>query len=115
MPNIPVETIAETENYTIWAAEEPDGERTYHVELGPVTAHFFTEEWQEFLGLIRGFIAGVVESVEDEDDEDDDDDGDDDGDDDDGDDGATEVELDWGTLYFTPEEWGEFMRLIEQV
>jgi hypothetical protein len=108
MPNIPVETIAETENYTIWAAEEPDGERTYHVELGPVTAHFFTEEWQEFLGLIRGFIAGVVESVE-EDDEDDVDDEDHE------DDGATEVELDWGTLYFTPEEWGEFMRLIEQV
>lgn len=47
------ETIAETENFVIWKAEEPDGETTYHVELNNVTIHFFQEEWDEFLELAR--------------------------------------------------------------
>ena len=47
------ETVAETENYLVWKAEEPDGETTYHVELNNVTVHFFTEEWDEFLELAR--------------------------------------------------------------
>ncbi|MBK9211048.1 MAG: hypothetical protein IPL71_23305 [Anaerolineales bacterium] len=33
-------TIAESENYIAWKAEEPDGEVTYHVELNNVTVHF---------------------------------------------------------------------------
>ncbi len=47
------ETIAETENFIAWKAEEPDGEVTYHVELNNVTVHFFEEEWKEFLELSR--------------------------------------------------------------
>lgn len=47
------ETIAETSNYLAWKAIEPDGEVTYHLELGNVTLHFFEEEWQEFLTLVR--------------------------------------------------------------
>jgi hypothetical protein len=46
-------TLAETENYLVWKAEEPDGETTFHVELGNVTVHFFKEEWDEFLELVR--------------------------------------------------------------
>ncbi|HEY9151479.1 MAG TPA: hypothetical protein VIN60_01235 [Anaerolineales bacterium] len=45
------QTLAETENYLVWKAEEPDGEITYHVELNNVTVHFFQEEWEEFLEL----------------------------------------------------------------
>ncbi len=45
--------IAETDNYIAWRAEEPDGEVTYHLELNNVTVHFFQEEWDEFLELIR--------------------------------------------------------------
>jgi hypothetical protein len=45
-------TIAETDNYLAWKAEEPDGETSYHLELNSVTLHFFKEEWQEFLDLI---------------------------------------------------------------
>ena len=44
--------LAETENFGLWQAEEPDGETTYHLELGTVTVHFFREEWKEFLGLM---------------------------------------------------------------
>lgn len=48
------ETIAETSNFIVWKADEPDGETTYHVELGTVTVHFFQEEWEEFSELIKG-------------------------------------------------------------
>ncbi len=47
------ETIAETDNFMAWKAEEPDGETTYHIELNNVTVHFFQEEWEEFLELAR--------------------------------------------------------------
>ncbi len=46
------ETVAETENFLAWKAEEPDGETTFHLELNNVTLHFFKEEWQEFLDLV---------------------------------------------------------------
>ncbi len=56
MANSPQEpetkTLAETDNYLIWNAEEPDGETTYHVELNNITLHFFKEEWDEFLTLV---------------------------------------------------------------
>jgi len=51
------ETIAETENYMAWRAEEPDGEVTYHLELNNVTLHFFQEEWKELLDLARALIT----------------------------------------------------------
>ncbi len=50
--DLPTETIAETENYIAWVSEEPDGEVVYHLELGPMTIHFFREEWDELLKLI---------------------------------------------------------------
>jgi len=47
-----IEILAESENFSLWRAEEPDGETTYHLELGTVTVHFFREEWEEFIHLI---------------------------------------------------------------
>jgi hypothetical protein len=52
-PEPSTETIAETDNYMAWKAEEPDGETTYHLELNNVTLHFFREEWEEFINLVR--------------------------------------------------------------
>jgi hypothetical protein len=95
-PDIPIETIAETANYTVWTAEEPDDEQTYHLELGPVTVHFFGEEWKEFVELIREAAEEAPDAEEGEEED-------------------IEVELDWGTLYFSREEWEEFVQLIEQV
>jgi hypothetical protein len=51
------DVIAETDNYIAWRAEEPDGEVTYHLELNNVTLHFFREEWEELLDLMRA-VAG---------------------------------------------------------
>jgi hypothetical protein len=52
-PEPQTDTLAETDNYQAWKAVEPDGETTYHLELNNVTLHFFQEEWDEFLELIR--------------------------------------------------------------
>jgi hypothetical protein len=49
--NIETNVLGETDNYIVWEALEPDGEKTYHLELGRVTLHFFAEEWEEFLEL----------------------------------------------------------------
>jgi hypothetical protein len=48
--------IAETDNYMAWTALEPDGETTYHLEFSNVTLHFFKEEWDEFLKLVKELI-----------------------------------------------------------
>jgi hypothetical protein len=49
---INTKTLAETNSYMIWQAEEPDGETTYHMELNNVTLHFFQEEWDELISLL---------------------------------------------------------------
>ncbi|MGD8634633.1 MAG: hypothetical protein PVF85_13750 [Anaerolineales bacterium] len=51
--DVNTETLAETSNFILWKADEPDGETTYHLELGTVTVHFFHEEWEEFIELIK--------------------------------------------------------------
>ena len=47
------ELIAETDNYLVWRADEPDGEVSYHLQLNNVTIHFFKEEWDEFIDLAQ--------------------------------------------------------------
>lgn len=53
LPEPKTQVIAETDNFVAWTADEPDSERTYHLELHSVTLHFFQEEWDEFMGLMR--------------------------------------------------------------
>ncbi len=50
------EVIAETDDYLAWRVEEPDGETTYHLELNNVTLHFFREEWEQFLELVKALV-----------------------------------------------------------
>ncbi len=56
-----VRTLSETKNFEIWVAEEPDGETTFHLELGLVTLHLFKEEWEEFVELIETGKASTAE------------------------------------------------------
>jgi hypothetical protein len=53
-PNTQV--IAETDEYLAWRVEEPDGEVTYHLQLNSVTLHFFREEWDEFMKLVKALV-----------------------------------------------------------
>jgi hypothetical protein len=55
-----IEVLAESEDYSVWRAEEPDGEMTYHLELGSVTLHFFVEEWEEFLVLMEEVVENAA-------------------------------------------------------
>ena len=55
-PEPKTQTLAETDNYLAWTAEEPDGEITFHLELNNVTLHFFQDEWDEFLNLVRELV-----------------------------------------------------------
>jgi len=56
-----IKTLSETKSFEIWLAEEPDGEMTYHLELGLVTLHLFGEEWEEFLELIETAKANAAD------------------------------------------------------
>ena len=47
-----VELLCEEEDFSVWRAEDLDGEMTYHLELGPVTVHFLSEDWDRFVRLI---------------------------------------------------------------
>lgn len=53
-PEIKTTTLTETENMGAWKAVEPDGEVVYNLQLNNVTVHFFQEEWDEFLELVKG-------------------------------------------------------------
>ena len=53
-PEIKTTTLTETENMGAWKAVEPDGEVVYNLQLNNVTIHFFQEEWDEFLELVKG-------------------------------------------------------------
>ncbi|CAG1014875.1 MAG: hypothetical protein IAE83_03455 [Anaerolinea sp.] len=55
---IPTEVLSETENFSVWMSQEPDGEVQYHLEVGSgnVTIHFFQDEWDEFLELVKGLV-----------------------------------------------------------
>jgi hypothetical protein len=54
-----IEILSETETFSLWRAKEPDGETTYHLELGTVTVHFFREEWEEMVELMREAIRAT--------------------------------------------------------
>lgn len=56
IPEPKTTTLAETDQFIAWKAEEPDGETTYHLEVNAVTLHFFAEEWEEFLRLVRALL-----------------------------------------------------------
>lgn len=45
--------IAETDAYFVWRSDE-GGEFVYHLELGGVSLHMTSEEWQELVELIKG-------------------------------------------------------------
>ncbi len=48
-----IEILSETENFSVWQTADPEGEMTYHLELGSVTVHFYVEEWDEFITLAK--------------------------------------------------------------
>lgn len=50
--NFETDVIAETENFAIWRSEEDEG-YIYHVDLGGVSLHIQSEEWEEVVTLFK--------------------------------------------------------------
>lgn len=83
------ETLAETENFSAWKADEPDQEATYYLQLGRATINFFQEEWDEFLV----FISDLDKFKPDED-------------------GLYTLEFDNVDVWMDDEDWVEFKHLV---
>jgi len=49
--DLELDVLAESENFAVWRSEEDSG-YMYHLELGGVTLHFASDEWQEVVELI---------------------------------------------------------------
>lgn len=49
---VEMDIMAESENFAVWRSKEDDG-FLYHVELGGITLHLASEEWDEFVLLIK--------------------------------------------------------------
>jgi hypothetical protein len=47
------ELISETENLLVWRSKEELG-YLYHLELGHISLHLMSEEWEELFELIMG-------------------------------------------------------------
>ncbi len=46
------DTLSETDNFMIWRSVE-EGEYVYHLELGGVSLHLASDEWEELLMLVQ--------------------------------------------------------------
>lgn len=51
--NLEVDMVAETENFAVWRSPDDEG-FIYHIELGSITLHLASDEWEEFLELMGG-------------------------------------------------------------
>lgn len=47
------EINAQTENFAVWTSDDPDEGLLFHIELGGITLHMSSEEWDEFVLLIK--------------------------------------------------------------
>ncbi|NWF64131.1 MAG: hypothetical protein HXY38_07480 [Chloroflexi bacterium] len=86
------ETLAETENYMAWRADEPDGETTYYLQLGRATVNFFMEEWDELLASIPELTRAIPN-----------------------DDGMYAVSFDNVDIWMDDEDWSEFLQLLRDL
>ncbi|MEJ2747395.1 MAG: hypothetical protein P8183_05740 [Anaerolineae bacterium] len=50
--SVEMDILAETDNFAVWRSQETDG-FLYHVELGGITLHLSSEEWEEFALLVK--------------------------------------------------------------
>lgn len=86
------ETLAETENFLVWRADEPDGETVYYLQLGRATLNFFAEEWDELLAAIPELTGSKPN-----------------------DDGMYAASFDNVDIWMDKEDWAEFLQLLQDL
>lgn len=52
--NFEPDILSQTENFGVWCSEDEEDGFVYHIELGGITLHLDSEEWDEFIVLIKG-------------------------------------------------------------
>lgn len=86
------ETLAETENFMAWRADEPDDETTYYLQLGRATINFFKEEWEELLDSIPELLQAKPNQE-----------------------GMYAVSFDNVDVWMDDEDWTEFQQIIREL
>ncbi|MCL4271447.1 MAG: hypothetical protein KJZ72_17950 [Anaerolineales bacterium] len=86
------ETLAETENFMAWRADEPDDETTYYLQLGRATINFFKEEWEELLDSIPELLQAKPNEE-----------------------GMYAVSFDNVDVWMDDEDWTEFQQIIREL
>ena len=46
------ENLAQSDNFLVWRSSDDEG-YTYHIEMGIISLHFTSEDWEEFLDVIQ--------------------------------------------------------------
>lgn len=52
-----MKVLAETDLYGVLLTYDEAGEKVYHLELENTTVHFFAEEWDELLELMKQVLG----------------------------------------------------------
>ena len=47
------DVIAQTEKFGVWRSDDEEEGLLFHIELGGITMHMTSEEWDEFILLIK--------------------------------------------------------------
>lgn len=50
--DVAMEQLSETENFSLFRTRDDEGV-IYHIEMGGVTLHLMSDEWEEFVVLIK--------------------------------------------------------------
>ncbi|HSH02428.1 MAG TPA: hypothetical protein VLL52_07900 [Anaerolineae bacterium] len=46
------ENLAQSDNFLVWRSADEEG-YTYHLEMGILSLHFTSEDWEEFVDVVQ--------------------------------------------------------------
>mgnify|MGYP001166053639 CR=1 FL=1 len=52
-PEVVTTTLAETDEYLAWKAEEAGDMITYFLQINNITINFYEQEWDEFMKFVK--------------------------------------------------------------
>lgn len=55
--DLEADIVAETDHFGVWRSEDEEEGLLFHIELGAITLHLTSEEWDEFVFLIKSTQA----------------------------------------------------------
>lgn len=56
MSDFEPDIIAQTENFGVWRSDDEEEGLLFHIELGGITLHLASEEWDEFVLLMKSAL-----------------------------------------------------------